>query len=379
MKRELRRGYTTGACATAAATAALRTLLSGAQQDTVVVTLPDGEEVWFRTECCGLHGDGAKSCVRKDAGDDPDVTNGMLVCGEVVLDASLPDGHVVFLKGEGIGEVTLPGLGVEVGEPAINPVPRAMIGSAVRGLLVQYGVRGGVRVTVSVPGGEALARKTLNGRVGVRGGLSIIGTSGRVIPYSEEAFLDSTARMVQVARQSGARELVVTAGIRSEKLLKPFFSFLPDTAFIHYGNRIGSTLELIGEENGFSRVTVGVMLAKATKLAQGEHDLSSRNVDLNRDFIAGLVRDAGYGEELVHRAGRLELVRALVDIIPFGSAEPFYRELAVSCRNVCRSCLPSGNLTFVLIAIDSGFIRCDEHGCRDMHPQESFSIKKQTS
>ncbi len=366
MKRELRRGYTTGACATAAATAALRTLLSGEPQDAVVITLPDGEEAGFRTECCGRRGDGAKSCIRKDAGDDPDVTNGMLVCSEVVPDASLPDGHVVFLKGEGIGEVTLPGLGVAVGEPAINPVPRAMIGEAVRRLLEQYGVRGGVRVRVSMPGGEEAAQKTLNGRVGVRGGLSIIGTSGRVIPYSGEAYLASTARMLSVARFSGVRELVVTAGIRSESILKPFFPLLPATSFIHYGNRIGNILDMVRSEGCFERVTVGVMLAKATKLAQGEFDLSSRSVALSRDFIAGLALEAGYGAELAMRSGGLDIVRSITGIVPFGFCEPFYRLLAESCREVCCRRLSSRRLSFVLISMEHGCFCCDERGCSDM-------------
>lgn len=365
--KSLRYGYTTGACATAAAKAALDSILSGGFRDTVRITLPDGSPAVFSLEQCSLSHSSSRCCVRKDAGDDPDVTNGFLICCEVETDHTLADGSVVFLRGPGVGEVTLPGLGIEVGDPAINPVPRTMICQSLQELLDEYAIKGGVRVTVSVPGGEEVALKTLNARVGVKGGISIIGTSGRVIPYSEEAFLQSTARMVQVARQSGTRELVVTAGIRSEKMLKPFFSSLPDTACIHYGNRIGSTLELVRQDNCFDRVTVGVMLAKATKLAQGERDLSSRSVDLNREFIAGLLWDTGYGEDAVRRAGGLELVRAIVEIIPFSSGEPFYTKLAESCRKVCRNYLPSGHLDFVLITMDNGCILCNEHGCRDMH------------
>lgn len=365
----LRYGYTTGACATAAAKASLYALLCGRFPDEVTITLPDGTLAVFSPEQRRLGSGSSCCCVRKDASDDPDVTNGLLVCCEVEADRSLENGDVVFLRGPGVGKVTLPGLGIAVGEPAVNPVPREMIRQHIRSLLEEHRISGGVRVRVSVPGGEEVALKTLNARVGVRGGLSIIGTSGRVIPYSAEAFLDSTASMAQVARQSGAGELVVTAGIRSEKILKPFYSSLPDTAFIHYGNRIGSTLELLGQDNCFGRITVGVMLAKATKLARGELDLSSRSVELNREFIAGLVWKTGYTEDVVHRSGGLELVRNLVEIIPFGSGEPFYRKLAESCRTVCRTCLPLGALSFVLISMENGCILCDERGCSDMPPQ----------
>ncbi len=362
----LRYGYTTGSCATAAAKAALQALITGMFPEKVKIFLPDGSTAFFLPEQCRLGSGLSRCCVRKDAGDDPDVTNGLSICCEVETDRSLKDGYVVFLKGPGVGEVTLPGLGIDVGEPAVNPVPREMIRQHLQSLLEEYGVKGGVRVRVSVPGGEEVALKTLNRRVGVRGGISIIGTSGRVVPYSEEAFIGSIARMVQVARQNGTRELVVTAGIRSENMLKPFFPSLPDTAFIHYGNRIGSTLELILHADGFDRVTVGVMLAKATKLAQGELDLSSRTAALDREFITGFIRGAGYGEKVVRRASRIELVRSLVDIIPFCCAEPFYRKLAESCRNVCRKSFPAGDLSFVLISMNDGCILCDEHGCQDM-------------
>jgi len=363
---QLRSGYTTGSCATAAVYAALVWVLEGTQQSTVTIRLPDGTPVGFSPEACSREGRSARCCIRKDAGDDPDVTNGMLVCAEVELDMSLPDGTVVFLRGEGVGVVTLPGLGIEVGGPAINPVPREMISSAARELLESHKVQGGVRVTVSVPGGEEVARKTLNARVGVIGGISIIGTSGRVIPYSEEAFVQSIARMISVAAGSGAKELVVTAGIRSENALRPFFAGLPDTAFIHYGNRIGSALELISREGCFERVTVGVMLAKATKLARGEFDLSSRTVGLDRSFIASLLGDAGYGDDVQRAARQLELVRSLVGILPFSADEPFYRLLAQQCRMVCRRRWSRGGLIFVLLTMEDGGVLCDENGCRPL-------------
>lgn len=363
---QLRSGYTTGTCATAAVHAALVWVLEGSQQSTVTIRLPDGTPVGFSPEACSREGRSARCCIRKDAGDDPDVTNGMLVCAEVELDMSLPDGTVVFLRGEGVGVVTLPGLGIEVGGPAINPVPREMISSAARELLESHKVQGGVRVTVSVPGGAEVARKTLNARVGVIGGISIIGTSGRVIPYSEEAYLESIARTIRVARHNGSRHLVACAGARSEKILRRMYPDFPKTAFIHYGNRVGSTLDMIQHDGGFRHLTVGVMLAKATKLAQGELDLSSRTVGLNPQFIEHLVRKTGYAEDVALKAKALELVRSLVDIVPFSSSEPLYRVLAESCRRVCRNRFPSGGLEFVLMTMQDGSILCDEHGCRDV-------------
>lgn len=365
-KGKLRQGYTTGSCATAASRAALHLLLDGEMPERVSITLPDGSCAEFSPEEGHRDAAGASCCVRKDAGDDPDVTNGLPVCCRVALLDDAPEGHIEFCRGEGVGMVTLPGLGIDVGGPAINPVPRSMIREALGCMLDRYGLRCGVQVTVSVPGGEEVARKTLNARMGVKGGISIIGTSGRVIPYSEEAYLESIARTIRVARYNGSTHLVVCAGARSEKLLRRMYPDLPETAFIHYGNRVGSTLDMIQQDGGFRHLTVGVMLAKATKLAQGELDLSSRTVGLNPQFIEHLVRKTGYAEDVVLKAKALELVRSLVDIVPFSSSEPLYRALAESCRTVCRNRFPSGGLEFVLITMQDGCILCDEHGCRDV-------------
>ena len=374
MKRRsggLHYGYTTGSCATAAASAALRALLLRKVQEEAVIGLPQGKSVRFSVEVCELTAESARCCVRKNAGDDPDVTHGLLICAGVRLHSGLGDGEVKFLKGEGVGVVTLPGLGIEVGEPAINPVPRTMISEALRRLLDEHDVKGGVFVTVSVPGGEEVARKTLNARVGVKEGLSIIGTSGIVVPYSEEAYLDTIRKVVQVARHSGCRELVVTSGVRSERMLRPRYADLPDTAFVHYGNRIGKALDMVHEAAFFDSVVVGVMLAKATKLAQGELDLSSRTVGLNRSFMASLARRAGYGEDVLARIEGLELMRSIVDIVPFREREPLYELLARSCREVCRERFPEGRLTFVLMTMENGCLSCDGSYVAECAPSRS--------
>ena len=351
-KQQLRYGYTTGSCATAATVAALSALLSREVQENVTITLPSEKAAFFSVDECIMTPESACCGVRKDAGDDPDVTNGLIIRSEVRLREDIPWGTVLFLKGEGVGRVTLSGLGIPVGGPAVNPVPRHMIIGAVRSLLKKYRVEGGVAVTLSIPGGENVAKKTMNEKIGVVGGLSIIGTSGIVVPYSEEAYIESIRRALQVASSNSYREIVTISGARNEKYLKKLFPALPGPAFIHYGNRLGKTLEMIRECNRFESVTVGVMLVKATKLAQGELDMSSRNVPLNRDFIATLAEKTGYNSDICRQIRDLSLIRNLTEIIPFRKEEPFYHELAKSCYSVCSRLVTGARLTFVLSNIE---------------------------
>lgn len=347
-----RHGYTTGSCATAATTAALMALLTQQSQESVTITLPSGACAGFLVEECELMPESALCGVRKDAGDDPDVTNGMIVRSEVRFMRGLAHGDVLFLQGEGVGKVTLSGLGIPVGEPAVNPVPRRMITGCVRALLKKHRVEGGVAVTLSVPGGKHVAKKTMNEKVGVVDGLSIIGTSGIVVPYSKEAYIESIRRALQIASHNGCREVAAVSGARSEKYLKKLLPDLPDMAFVHYGNRIGKTLEIINECQNFENVTTGVMLAKATKLAQGELDTSSRNVPVNRKFIADLAAKAGYSSGTCRKILDVTLVRNVSGIVPFRKEEPLYRELARACYRVCSCLVPEMQLTFVLMNIE---------------------------
>ena len=351
-KQHLKYGYTTGSCATAATVAALNALLKQEAQENVMIALPSGDSAVFTVDECIVTPQSAYCGVRKDAGDDPDVTNGLIIRSDVRLREDIPRGTVLFLKGEGVGRVTLSGLGIPVGGPAVNPVPRRMIIGAVRSLLKKFRVEGGVAVTLSVPGGEEVAKKTLNEKMGVVGGLSIIGTSGIVVPYSEEAYSESIRRALQVASSNGCREIVTISGARNERYLKKLFPAVPDPAFIHYGNRLGETLEMIRECNRFESVTVGVMLAKATKLAQGVLDMSSRNVSLNRNFIALLAEKTGYNSDVCHQIRDLSLIRNVTEIIPFRKEEPFYKELARECYSVCSRFVAGARITFVLSNIE---------------------------
>lgn len=336
-------GYTTGACATAAARAALLALLTGEHCTRVAITLPCGESVDLPVARVERTEDGVTATVVKDAGDDPDVTNGREVVARVVL-AATPG--VRFCAGAGVGIVTLPGLGLEVGEPAINPVPRRMMTAECESLLATYAPGKGVVIEISVPGGEEIAQKTFNPRLGIVGGISIIGTSGIVRPFSSEAFVATIRKEIQVARALGCRHLVINSGAKSERALRVRFSDLPEQAFVHYGNYIGDTLRIAAEE-GIPRLTMGIMIGKAVKLADGHPDTHSRAVVMNRAFVADLAACAGCTPDQCAHIAALTLARELWTLLP--PAHPFFSLLVQRCFATCRIFYPDGDLDVILI------------------------------
>lgn len=326
-------GFTTGTCVCAAAKAAIVAIEEQQFPDSVTVYLSDGTPATFAVFPCKLESAMASCTVVKDAGDDPDVTHGKEVgCAVYYTDNK----GISFRRGEGVGLVTLPGLQVGVGEPAINPGPRRMVAEMVMEMSLHYSIGGGFIVEPFVPEGEELAKRTFNERVGVEGGISILGTTGRVYPYSAEAFLGAIREQVRVARSLGCDQIVITSGKRSEVTLRPLCADLPSNAFIHFGNFVGETLKIAGEE-GIARVMVGVMLGKAVKLAEGNLDTHSREVLLNPAFMADVALSLGYPLNIVAAICELKLANAIVDIIPFGITEPFYVEIAERCRAVCRA------------------------------------------
>ena len=270
-------GLTTGTTATAAATAALLTLLNEESYSEVTVTLPQGERVPFPIQHTEFTAQGARAVAIKDAGSDPDVTDG----AEIVADLSLTQAHcgVSFLQGEGVGRVTLPGIGLEIGEPAVNPVPRQMMRQALGALVNLSQV--GIDLTISVPEGRRLAHSTFNPRLGILDGISILGTTGVVRPYSSEAFVESIRRELEVSKSVYGKHLVLNSGGRSERYLKGRFPDLPANAFVQYGNFIGETLSL-ANELGFPQITLGIMIGKAVKLAAGELDTHSKKVVMTK-------------------------------------------------------------------------------------------------
>lgn len=275
---ELRRGWTTGACATAAVKAALLALWGDGFPNEVGITLPRAETPVFPL-AHQEQGDGwAEVGITKDAGDDPDVTHGALVIARV----SASDGGVVFKAGEGVGTVTKPGLPIGVGEPAINPVPRQMMCAEVEALAAEHGRRGDVVIEVSIPGGAEIALKTWNPRLGIKGGLSILGTTGVVRPFSCSAWIASIHRGVDVARAGGQSHVAGCTGATSERVVQALYG-LPDHAMLDMGDFSGGLLKYLAK-NPVPRMTIGGGIGKITKLAQGAVDLHSSRSQV--DFAA---------------------------------------------------------------------------------------------
>ncbi|MDA1091196.1 MAG: cobalt-precorrin-5B (C(1))-methyltransferase [Proteobacteria bacterium] len=296
-KGPLRKGWTTGACATAAATAAYQALLTGAFPDPVSIRLPGGEEPSFALKQKELNATEATVSVIKDAGDDPDVTHGAEIVVTVAVNQARgkrPVG-VTFHAGSGVGTVTRPGLALNVGEPAINPGPRTMMESAIRNLSAKYGegTGGSVAITVAVADGQRLAEKTLNRRLGIEGGLSILGTTGIVIPYSCSSWIHSIHRGVDVAKASGITHIAAATGRTSEAAVQKRLG-LADQALIDMGDFAGGLLKYL-RKNPVQRLTIAGGPGKITKLAQGAMDLhsSQSRVDMTAlsDMLAALGAD----------------------------------------------------------------------------------------
>jgi cobalt-precorrin-5B (C1)-methyltransferase len=292
----LRRGWTTGACATAATKAAYAALLTGDFPDPVAITLPGGQQPAFAlaVERLADGGRAATAGVVKDAGDDPDVTHGALVLATVRTGE--PGGGVVFRAGAGVGTVTLPGLQLDVGEPAINPVPRRLMRGVVAELAAAHGVAGDVVVEIGVEGGEALAQRTWNPRLGILGGLSI-GTTGVVIPYSCSAWIASIRHGIDVARATGQPHAIAATGNTSERAAQRLYG-LPGAALLDMGDFAGATLKHLAR-NPVPRLTLAGGFAKLSKLAAGHLDLHSARSQVDLDRLAAWTAEAGGSEELV--------------------------------------------------------------------------------
>ncbi len=327
----LHSGLTTGTCATAAAIAATIRLKTGEAPDCVPVMLPNSETIDVEV----TYGDGYAS-VFKQAGDDPDVTNGIEIRASVK-----PSDHFEINGGEGVGRFTVLGFDFPLGEPAINKAPRQMM---------RDNIKENVSITISVPEGAEIARRTFNPRLGIEGGISIIGVSGIVKPFSEEAFVASIRKCMQVAKASGSDRVVINSGGKSEKFVKSIYPELPQQAFVEYGNYIGETLA-IANELGIKNVTMGVMLGKAVKLAAGNLDTHSRHTTMDKDFVMEMLHEAGIDIDI----SDLTLARELWERIPLEKLQDFATVVISHCARYCAPLLPNGNLTILLIT-DTGTI-----------------------
>ncbi|MCT1458625.1 cobalt-precorrin-5B (C(1))-methyltransferase [Aestuariimicrobium sp. p3-SID1156] len=290
----LRTGWTTGACATAAATAAWQALLTGEFPDPVTVTLPQGRTPSFALTRELLEPGRAMAAVTKDAGDDPDVTHGAVI--RVEVRHGLPGSGVVFRGGPGVGRVTLPGLPLAVGEPAINPMPRQMITENLARVSAQRGASCDVVVEISVEEGAELARHTWNPRIGIVDGISILGTTGVVVPYSCSAWIDSIRRGVDVARAAGLQHLAGCTGSTSERVATSLFG-LPELALLDMGDFAGAVLKYVSR-HPVARLSLVGGFAKLSKLANGHLDLHSHRTRIDTTHLADIAASGGADEAL---------------------------------------------------------------------------------
>ena len=327
----LHSGLTTGTCATAAAIAATIRLMKGETPKEVAVLLPDGETIMVAVG----YGEDYAYCI-KEAGDDPDVTNGIEVRASVE-----PSDQFEIIGGKGVGRFTLPGFDFPPGEAAINKAPREMM---------RQNIQEDVRITISVPEGEEIAKRTFNPRLGIEGGISIIGVSGIVKPFSEEAFIDSIRKCMEVAKASGSDRVVINSGGKSERFVKTLYPELPRQAFVEYGNCIGETLKIANDLN-IHKVTLGVMLGKAVKLAAGHLDTHSRKTTMDLGFIQQMLQESGITIDI----SDIMLARELWERIPSERLQVFAQTVICHCAEHCLPLLPNGELTILLID-DSGNI-----------------------
>jgi cobalt-precorrin-5B (C1)-methyltransferase len=293
-----RTGFTTGANATACVVAALHCLLESKEQATARITLPEGQTPVFHIAWTRREDDGSVTCAAiKDGGDDPDATHGAELRATVRLNNE--PGLVRFLQGEGVGKVTKPGLGLEVGGPAINPVPRKMMTEHALRILAQFGLEHeGVDITVGVKDGEAIAKKTLNARLGILGGISILGRSGIVYPYSTAAYVASVEQGIEVAVHQGCETVVLTTGGLTEQFAMALLKDLPEAAFVQMGDYVGKALDHC-VKLGVKRAILAGQMGKVTKLAQGEVHTHARKSSVDLSMLADLAGAAGAPDDVV--------------------------------------------------------------------------------
>jgi cobalt-precorrin-5B (C1)-methyltransferase len=309
--RPLRRGWTTGACAAAAARAAFAALLTGDFPDPVAIRLPRGEAPSFPLALAEHRDDVARAGIVKDAGDDPDVTHGALIIAELAWAA--PGSGIAFRAGEGVGTVTRAGLALAVGEPAINPAPRAMIRDTLLDLAEANGAPPpDLTVTIAIPGGARLAEKTMNGRLGIVGGLSVLGTTGIVVPYSCSSWIHAIHRGIDVARAAGFEHVAAATGNTSERAVQRLYA-LPEAALIDMGDFVGGMLKYL-RRHPVPRLTLAGGFAKFAKLAQGHLDLHSSRSRIELAVLTGMLAGLGADPAAVAAAAEADSAGVILDL-----------------------------------------------------------------
>ena len=327
LQRGTRTGFTTGACSAAAARAAVLGLVGGTVPSGVECLLPNGQRVVFAVQDGRCDARTAHAMVIKDAGDDPDCTDKAHLTADVRV---LPElqGQVVLVGGFGVGTVTMPGLGLAVGGPAINPVPRRNIEDNVRAAGAALLDEVGLEVCISVPQGLEMARKTLNARLGILGGISILGTTGIVRPYSTAAYRASVVQGVQVAGTTGAGVVALTTGGRTEKFVMQELPALPQACFVQMGDFLRYALDAAVKAS-IPHVVIGGMVGKLTKIAQGETITHAGRAEVDTGLLADLCAGIGVPPEVCNDIRNAETARyASERVEALGLVLPFHQALA---------------------------------------------------
>ena len=349
----LRTGYTTGSSATAAAKAALLAILDQQNVSGVDILLPKGSSISIPINSCTYGSDYARCSVVKDGGDDPDVTHG----AEIIVDLSLTGmaGMIDIDGGEGIGIVTKPGLGLEIDKPAINPVPKRMIIQNLQDVGRQILDRHGIRVVISVPKGAELGPKTDNPRIGIKGGISILGTSGIVIPFSTASYAASIRQNLDVALAMGNDTVVLTTGGRSEEMARKIVN-LPDHCFIQMGDFSGYTIQQCGRK-GIKKAYVVGFIGKLAKMAAGVKQTHVKGSKVNMGFLAGLAEQSGADAATIREIRRANTARHVSEIVQNSNTGGFFDLICVhTYRHMRRHCNDLVPIEVVLFDFDGSIL-----------------------
>jgi cobalt-precorrin-5B (C1)-methyltransferase len=310
-KGKMRTGFTTGTCATAGAKAALYCIINQKKIDDIDVTLPKKSQIKIKIENCKIEKNSATCTVIKDGGDDPDVTHGAEIITQVTLDDKT--GEIDIDGGEGIGRVTKPGLGLDIGAAAINPTPKKMILENILEIAKDLLAKNGIKVMISVPKGRELAIKTDNPRLGILGGISILGTSGIVVPYSTASFAASIRQSIEVTRAMGDDTVVLTTGGRSEDFTRKIIP-LPDHCFVQMGDFSGYTVQVCAKK-GIKKAHVAGFIGKLAKMAMGVKQTHVKGSKVDMEFLAGLAKKCGASQDVIDKIRAANTARHVFEII----------------------------------------------------------------
>ena len=331
-KGKLRTGFTTGTCATAASKAGILAIINQQSLNSVDVILPKRDKINIQINSCNFSKDNAQCSVIKDGGDDPDVTHG----AEIFVDISLTDkiGSIEIDGGKGVGRVTKPGLGLEIGTAAINPTPKKMILENIQEVGEEVLGKNGIKIVVSVPTGEELAKKTDNPRIGILDGISILGTSGIVIPYSTASFAAAIRQQIDVVSSMNDEEVVLTTGGRSEDFAREIIK-LPDHSFIQMGDFSGYTIQQCAKKS-LKKAYVAGFIGKLAKMAAGVKQTHVKGGKVDMKFLSELAKRCNANSETIRKILGANTARNVQEIVIEDSVDGFFDEITKETCNQMR-------------------------------------------